>query len=71
MLSRLGNVFPDLDSAGEDSLSWSFAVGVVVSAFLFWLFLCYIAVNTKTGQRRDKEKKTIRVRFQNVMSTSV
>lgn len=35
VLSRLGSVFPDLDSAGEDSLSWSFAVGVVVSAFLF------------------------------------
>lgn len=34
-LSRLGSVFPDLDSAGDDSLSWSFAVGVVVSAFLF------------------------------------
>lgn len=40
VLSRLGSVFPDLDSAGEDSLNWSLAVGVVVSAFLFWLFLC-------------------------------
>lgn len=42
VLSRLGKVFPDLDSAGEDSLSWSFAVGVVVSAFRFWLFLCLV-----------------------------
>lgn len=27
-------------ATGDDSLSWSLAVGVVVSAFLFWLFLC-------------------------------
>lgn len=50
LLSLLGNVFPDLDSAGEDSLNWSFAVGVVVSAFLFWLFFCC------SGGKINKEK---------------
>lgn len=36
-LSRRGRVTSDI---GGDSLSWSLAVGVVVSAFLFWLFFC-------------------------------
>jgi hypothetical protein len=48
--SRLGNVLPDLDSAaGDDSLIWSLAVGVVVSAFLFWLFLGWTATGESVG----------------------
>lgn len=70
-LSRRGNVLPDLDSAGDDSLSWSLAVGVVVSAFLFWLFLCWEVVkgSTERGERKHRgrgwggrERKTVQTR---------